>query len=184
VPLRRLRENVAERGDAIVLIGFMGSGKSSVGRELAARTGMPLYDTDRMVAQRVGLSIPEIFARGGEAEFRDCETEALEQLPRVPMIVVTGGGVVLRPRNVELLRSLGAVVHLVADEETLWQRVSRRTNRPLLQTENPRGTLGELLQKRASLYTDAADFQVDTTELSHGDVAAAVWREVENLHVS
>jgi shikimate kinase len=175
---------VAERGDAIVLIGFMGSGKSSVGRELAAQTQLPLYDADRMIVQRVGLSIPQIFARGGEAEFRDCETEALEQLPHVPAIVVTGGGVVLRPRNVELLRALGAVVHLQADEETLWQRVSRRTNRPLLQTPNPRATVSELLQKRAPLYRDAADFQIDTTDLSHQQVAAAVLRGVESLHVS
>jgi shikimate kinase len=172
---------VHPRGEAIVLIGFMGSGKSSVGRELAARTRLPIYDTDRMVAQRVGLSIAEIFARRGEEAFRDCETEALEQLPRVPAIIVTGGGVVLRAANVRRLRELGPVVHLEANEETLFARVSRRSSRPLLQTADPRGTVSELLRKRAPLYRAAADFSVDTSELSHQEVADAVlrgWRGV------
>ncbi|CAN5653617.1 shikimate kinase [soil metagenome] len=175
---------MAARGDAIILIGFMGSGKSSVGRELAARTGVPLYDTDRMVTSRVGLTITDIFAQRGEEAFRDYETEALLQLPGVPAIVVTGGGVVMRAENVERLQELGVVVHLQADEETLFARVSRRANRPLLQTADPRATLTELLQKRAPLYRAAADFAVDTSTLSHEQVADAVLRGVETLHVS
>src|SRR3712207_6437984 len=104
----------------------MGSGKSSVGRELAKRTDLPRYDTDEMVRARFGLAIPEIFARHGEEQFRAAETEVLRSAPNEPAIVVTGGGVVLRPQNVALLRRLGTIVNLSADEETLFARVSRR----------------------------------------------------------
>lgn len=172
---------MTERGRAIVLIGFMGSGKSSVGRLLAGKTGWPRFDTDEMVSARFGRPIPEIFAEFGEEEFRNAETEALEQLSAAPpAVIVTGGGIVLRPGNVELLRRLGKLVHLEADEETLFQRVSRRSARPLLQTENPRSTLRELLRVRLPLYRQAADFHVETSRLSHEEVAEAVIKNLEH----
>jgi shikimate kinase len=170
------------RGRAIVLIGFMGSGKSSAGRILARKTGWPRFDTDEIVSARFAMAIPEIFAEFGEEKFRDAETEALRGLPSVaPAVIVTGGGIVLRPENVELLRRLGMLVHLEADEETLFRRVSRRATRPLLQTENPRATLTELLRVRLPLYREAADFQVDTSRLTHDEVAEAVIRKMESL---
>src|SRR3978361_2045614 len=107
---------MSERGEAIVLIGFMGSGKSSVGRELGARTGLPRYDTDEMISARYGLPILEIFAQHGEDAFRAAETEALGQMPASPAILVTGGGIVLRAENVRVLRELGLLVNLAADE--------------------------------------------------------------------
>lgn len=173
---------MSERGEAIVLIGFMGAGKSSVGRELVKRTGLPLYDTDRMVAARVGMPIAEIFASYGEEEFRDCEAAALAQVAERPAIVVTGGGLVLRTANVEAIRRLGSVINLVASEEALFERVSRRGTRPLLQTSDPRGTLSELLRKREPLYRAAADFTIDTTNLTHAAVAEAVLRGVAEMH--
>src|SRR3954463_5747786 len=103
---------MSERGTAIVLIGFMGRRKSSVGRELAVRTGLPRYDTDEMVAARYGLRIAEIFARHGEEAFRAAETDALSQLPHAKMILVTGGGIVLREENVRVLRQFGLLVNL------------------------------------------------------------------------
>src|SRR5437588_7925281 len=128
-----------ERGDAIVLIGFMGAGKSSVGRTLARMTGLLRFDTDEMVAARFGLTISEIFETHGEEKFREAETDALRELTgKGEAIIVTGGGIVLRPGNVALLRALGSIVHLWADEATLFKRISRRTTRPLLRTENPR----------------------------------------------
>ena len=170
------------RGRAIVLIGFMGSGKSSAGRILARRKGWPRFDTDEMVSARFGRPIPEIFAEFGEEEFRNAETEALEQISAAtPAVIVTGGGIVLRPGNVEILQRLGMLVHLEADEETLFQRVSRRSSRPLLQTENPRSTLGELLRARLPLYRQAADFHVETSRLSHDEVAETVIRNMEGL---
>jgi shikimate kinase len=165
---------MTERGEAIVLIGFMGAGKSSAGRALARRTGLPLFDTDALVSERAGVSISEIFAQHGEDEFRARETATLLAISRAPSVVVTGGGVVLRPENVAAMKQLGVVVHLTADEETLFERATRRSVRPLLQTADPRATFAQLLQARAPLYKDAADVAVDTTGKRHEEVVTAV----------
>ena len=130
-----------------MLIGFMGAGKSSVGRALARRTGLPLFDTDQLVSERLGLPITEIFAQRGEDEFRACETAVLAEIPAQPAIVVTGGGIVLRAENVAAMKRLGTVVHLTADEETLFERATRRATRPLLKTSDPRATFAELLRR-------------------------------------
>jgi len=170
------------RGRAIVLIGFMGSGKSSTGRALAGKTGWPRFDTDESVAARFGKDIAEIFQEFGEEKFREAETEALRELSgAAPCIIVTGGGIVLRSENVELLRRLGMIVHLEADEETLFERVSRRSTRPLLQTEDPRGSLAKLLRERQPIYRETADFEVDTTRLTHEEVAETILRSMESL---
>ena len=171
-----------ERGDAIVLIGFMGAGKSSVGRTLARMTGLPRFDTDEMVGARFGLTISEIFEIHGEEKFRDAETEALRELSgKGEAIIVTGGGIVLRPGNVELLRALGTIIHLEADEAALFKRISRRSTRPLLRTENPRTTMTELLRVRLPLYRSAADIEVDTSALAHDEVAKLILEKIEQL---
>jgi shikimate kinase len=170
------------RGQSIVLIGFMGAGKSSTGRALARRTGLPRFDTDEMVSARFDLPVTEIFARFGEEKFRDAETEALEQLAdAAPAIIVTGGGIVLRTANVRLLQQLGKIVSLEADEETLFRRISRRATRPLLHTENPRATLVKLLRVREPLYREAADVRLDTSRLTHDEVAEAILKSLEKL---
>lgn len=170
------------RGQSIVLIGFMGAGKSSTGKALARKTGLPRFDTDEIVASRFGLPVTEIFARFGEEEFRHAETEALGRLSEAaPAIIVTGGGIVLRPGNVKILRELGRVVSLEADVETLFRRISRRATRPLLQTENPRATLVELLRVRDPLYHAAADVRLDTSRLRHDEVADAILKSIEKL---
>jgi shikimate kinase len=167
---------------SIVLIGMMGAGKSSVGRCLARRAGLARIDTDEMVAAKFGISIAEIFSRYGEGEFREAEREALRDLvTRDAAIIVTGGGVVLREENVDLLKQLGVIAWLDADEETLFERASRRGERPALQTENPRETFSELLQKRGPLYAKAADFRVDTSSLSHEEVADKILDKVGEL---
>lgn len=178
---RRLIRTVAERGEAIVLIGFMGSGKSSVGRALAGRTGMPRYDTDELVSKRFGLHITAIFDWHGEAAFREAEAEVLRGIPAKAAVIVTGGGIVLRLDNVTKLRTLGRVVHLTADEETLFARVSRRKTRPLLQTANPRQTLAEMLKVRAPLYRAAADVTIDTSAMTHEEVADAILDAMSKL---
>ena len=170
------------RGQAIVLIGFMGAGKSSTGKALARKTGLACFDTDEIVSKRFGLSVTEIFVQLGEEEFREAETEVLEQLAKAaPTIIVTGGGIVLRPENVKMLGELGTVVSLEADEETLFRRISKRATRPLLQTENPRSTLADLLRVRAPLYRAAADIRLDTSRLTHDEVADAILRSIEKL---
>jgi shikimate kinase len=162
---------MAERGNSIVLIGFMGAGKSSVGRRLERRTGFPRFDTDEMIASKFGLSVPRIFELHGEDIFRDAESETLRSLDsRRASIIVTGGGIVLRTTHRELLPQVGIVVYLQTDEETLFQRISKRASRPLLRTEDPRATMKQLLEKRLPLYEEIADFTVDTSQLGHDAV--------------
>ena len=164
---------------AIVLIGFMGAGKTTVGRELALLTGWPRHETDLIIAARAGVSIAEIFTERGEEEFRALESEALENLPTKRMIIATGGGIVLRPANVAILKRLGTVVYLEADEATLFERVSENVElRPLLPADNPRAAVARLLAEREPLYRAAADFIVNTTGLTPPEVAQAIIRFV------
>ena len=170
------------RGKSIVLIGFMGAGKSSTGAALAKQTGLPRFDTDELVSKRLGLAVPEIFKTLGEEAFRDSETRALSGLANSETgIIITGGGIVLRPDNVKMLRTLGTVVFLETNVETLFRRVSEGAPRPLLQSENPRSTLQELLRVREPLYREAADMQVDTTTLTPNEVADSIVRSLAQL---
>jgi len=159
----------------------MGAGKSSVGRALANRTGLPLFDIDELVTARLGVSIAEIFARDGEEGFREAETAELAQLPRAAAVIVTGGGIVLRSQNVAALQRLGIVVHLTADEATLYERAMRRPTRPLLQAENPRERFTHLLRVRAPLYDAAANASVVTSALRHEEVVDAVLEELARV---
>jgi shikimate kinase len=167
---------------SIVLIGMMGAGKSSVGRCLQRRTGLTRVDIDETVAAQFGMSIREIFEKCGEAKFRDAETEALRKLtPARSAIIVTGGGIVLRPENIDLLKKIGTVVWLTADEAILFKRASRRDGRPLLRQENPRVVFSELLRKRQPHYAAAADFEVNTSAKNHGEVAEEILSKIEEL---
>lgn len=162
-------------GRSVVLIGFMGAGKSAIGRELAKRTKLLRQDTDELVRARFGSPIREIFTQHGEEVFRNAETEVLRKLEnKPPMIVVTGGGIILREENVRLLRLLGMTIWLDADEEILWHRASRRGNRPLLQTTNPREKFSALLRERRPLYQAAAERRIDTSNASIVDVAIEI----------
>ena len=176
-PLPSLRTVSSVRTN-IVLIGFMGSGKSSIGRLVASRLGFQFVDTDAVLVERDGRAIAEIFAREGEARFRDLETSVLKSLGvRERCVISTGGGVILREENRTLLRQLGLVVWLTASEDVIFDRVSRTNKRPLLHTANPRETVTQLLAARRPLYEAAAQFTVDTTTLTHAAAAAAVIAE-------
>jgi shikimate kinase len=167
---------------SIVLVGMMGAGKSSVGRALERRTGLARLDTDEAVAAQFGMSIAEIFEKHNEEKFRDAETETLRNLVHDrATIIVTGGGIVVRAENVDLLKRLGTVVWLNTDEATLFERASRRNTRPLLQNDNPRAVFSELLRKRSPLYKAAADFEIDTSKLNHDEVAETILRKMEKL---
>ena len=153
----------------------MGAGKSSVARELARRDGRRWVDTDRLVAERSGLPITEIFARHGEEGFRRMESDALRSLGGSRRLVVaTGGGIVTRPENVPLLRALGGVIFLTASEDVLFERVSRTSHRPLLHTADPRATFAELLARRVPLYTACAHLTLDSSTLTHAEVAGVI----------
>jgi shikimate kinase len=167
---------------SIVLIGMMGAGKSSVGRSLQRQSGLARLDTDEMLAGELEMSIAQIFEKHGEKKFRDAETEVLRKLaPDRPAIIVTGGGIVLRRRNVDLLKNIGTLVWLAADEATLFERAGRRDHRPLLQKEDPRAVFSKLFQERESLYAAAADIRIDTSHMSHDEVAEAILNKIEEF---
>ena len=177
-----MRYSGVNAAKSIVLIGMMGAGKSSVGRCLQRRTGLARLDTDEMVATQFGVPIAQIFERHGEEGFRDAETEVLRKLaPDRPAIIVTGGGIVLRPQNVDRLKALGAVVWLSADKAKLFERASRRNDRPLLQKENPRAVFSKLFRERDMLYAAAADLRVDTSTKTHDEVAEAILNKLEEF---
>ena len=168
--------------DNIVLIGPMGAGKSSIARELSRLGRRRWVDTDRLVVQEAGMPITGIFATRGETTFRALETAALRSLiDSRRLIIATGGGIVKEPANRDLLQGLGCVVWLTADEDVLYERVSRNDKRPLLQTQNPRATLHELLERRRPLYADCAHVTVDTSTQSHAQVAETVLAHVRDF---
>jgi len=164
----------------IVLIGFMGSGKSSVGRMIASKLDQRFLDTDHLIVQKSGQEISEIFKAQGESYFRDQERLTLESLQDTTRcIIATGGGIITCPENIPLLHQLGFVVWLTANEEVIFDRVSRSTKRPLLQTANPRETISNLLAQRNPLYHEAAQFTVDTSDYPHGAIAETIIAEAE-----
>ncbi len=159
----------------LILVGFMGSGKSSIGRMAAQRLRFQFVDTDAIVIERAGMEISEIFAKHGEAHFRDLETRAIESLAaRERYVIATGGGAVLREENRTHLRALGFVVLLVAREEIILERVARHSKRPLLHTPDPRATIEHLLAERRPAYEAAAHWTLDTSELTHEQATAAL----------
>jgi len=140
-----------------------GSGKSTVGRQLARRLGLPFFDSDHVIEQRLGCSIREFFAREGEAAFRDAEEQVLRELAQgANAIVATGGGAVLRAGTREALRSGGKVIYLRSTPEELYRRVRHDTARPLLQVADPMARLRALHAERDPLYREAAHFQIET----------------------
>ena len=171
-----------EPAENIILVGFMGSGKSTVGRMLARQLRFHFLDTDKLVEQRARMTIPEIFSKYGEADFRERETAELESLAGLHRhILATGGGIVTVPQNIPLLRSLGLVVLLKADPDEIYRRVSRNSARPLLQVEDPRKRVLDLMAKRQPLYESASHFQVDSTRLRHEDVTAKILDEAHRF---
>jgi shikimate kinase len=162
---------------------MMGAGKSSVGRCLRRRMGLALLDIDEVVASNFGMSIPEIFAEHGERKFRDAETEALRRVrTKEQTIIITGGGIVLRKENVEILKKQAAIVWLDGDEETLFARASRKQSRPLLQTKNPRKTFSQILGARRPLYANIANIRVDTSVLTDEEVAVAILAKLRRMN--
>ena len=154
---------------------MMGAGKSSVGRCLNRRTGLALLDTDEIVASKFKMSISKIFATHGERKFRDAETDALRRIrTEEQTIIITGGGIVLRKENVEILRRHGAIVWLDGQEQMLFSRASQKRNRPLLQTKNPRKAFSQIIRKRRPLYANIAAIRIDTSGLTDEEVAVAI----------
>lgn len=147
----------------LILIGLPGSGKSTVGRQLARRLGLPFSDSDHVIEQRLGCSIREYFEREGEAAFRDLEESVLDELTAEHNAVLsTGGGSVLRPANRQRLRERGQVIYLRSTPDDIFRRVRHDSSRPLLQVKDPMARLRELFAERDPLYRETAHFVIET----------------------
>ncbi len=160
----------------------MGAGKSTVGRYLAKALGRDFYDSDREIEDRTGVSISWIFEMESEAGFRSREQKVIEQLTGLKDIVLaTGGGAILSEENRRVLRSRGHVVYLSASVEQLLRRTAKDKSRPLLQTENPKQQIADLLEKRDHMYRDVADVILKTGEQSIQHVVSGLIQQLEDL---
>ncbi|SNB46186.1 shikimate kinase [Geobacter sp. DSM 9736] len=158
----------------VFLTGFMGTGKSTVGRILADRLGRRFVDLDACIVADSGLSIPDIFARHGETYFRDREQEALGKLAtKDPLVVATGGGVVLRDENRRLMRESGIVINLTASVETVVERLRHDEGRPLLREDKSPEKVMAMLAEREQYYQDAA-VRIDTTGRAPESIAEEI----------
>lgn len=161
----------------IILIGYMGSGKTTVGRNIAKLKDYTFVDTDEMIVEQQQRSINEIFAADGEQAFRDMETALLRQLideKRECLVISTGGGMPLRAENRQLLSELGKVVYLKASPRTIYNRVRGDTTRPLLKCEDPMKRIEKMLAEREPLYEEGAWLIVEVDELRQSEAALRI----------
>ncbi len=147
----------------IFLIGPMGAGKTTIGKQLAQALGMTFRDTDQEIQRRTGVDIPTIFEYEGEEGFRQREEQVIDELTQIEQqVVATGGGAVIRERNQQHLSARGIVFYLACSAEQQYERTYRDRNRPLLQTEDPLSRLRDLMAAREPLYRSTADYVVST----------------------
>lgn len=157
-------------GRPIVLVGMMGSGKTTVGRRLASRLGVGFVDSDAEIEAAAAMSIPEIFAARGEDEFRAGEARVIARLLREHSgIIATGGGTFMNADTRAAIKESAVSIWLSADFDLLFARVSKRANRPLLQTPDPRGTLKRLIDERYPIYA-LADISITSRDVPHDAV--------------
>ena len=162
----------------ILLTGFMGAGKTTVGKKLAKRLGYFFIDTDREIEKEQGCRITEIFKYGGEECFRDLETDILQKLQtKQNLVIATGGGMVLRNENRSLMQSLGTRVYLKVELQELMRRLKKDKKRPLLQKSKPEEHILEMLQQRKSIYEEA-ECIIDTTDLSPHQMVTEIIRKI------
>ena len=158
----------------------MGSGKTAVGRQLAAKSGLEFLDSDQEIQRRTGVDIPYIFEKEGEAGFREREKEVIAELTqRAGILLATGGGVVLDAENRLKLKATGIVIYLYTTVEEQLRRTGRSKTRPLLLNDNPKATLLALRKQRQPLYDEIADYRVDTTGRRVKNVAASIFRMLD-----
>ncbi len=157
-----------ERIENLILIGFMGCGKTTIGEALAKQLKIPMKDTDKLIEEQQNCTIQEIFSQQGEEAFRKMETKLLLELveSKERKVLSTGGGLPLREENVALLKQIGCIIFLDVDKDTVLNRLQHDTTRPLLQGANVEAKVEELLVKRRSFYTSAADIVVNVNYAS------------------
>lgn len=166
----------------IVLIGFMGVGKSTISQELHVQSGRKEWDTDAMIVEQEGKSIPDIFAENGEEYFRQTETDIIDELGSYEAAIIScGGGMALRDINVRKLQAIGNIVLLTADPETIYERVKDDTNRPILNGNMNVAYIRELMEKRRPFYEKAANITVKTDNRSISDIAKEILEKCTNI---
>lgn len=167
----------------IVLIGFMGSGKTTVGEALAQELSYGFLDTDQYIEKKEQMTISQIFAEKGETYFRGVETSSLQELVSdlEGTIISSGGGLPLRPENAKLLKQLGFTIYLKASQETIWERLKEDTTRPLLQCENPQKKIQDLLDYRDPIYEVGAHMVVSVDDKSVEEIAGEILRNYEMM---
>jgi shikimate kinase len=154
-------------GRSVVLVGMMGAGKSTIGRRLAARLGLPFFDADMEIEAAAGMSIPDIFETRGEPDFRDGEARVIARLlDNGPAVIAPGGGALMRKETRDRIREKAVSIWLKADAEIIMRRVKRRSDRPLLQTADPEATVGRLMSEREPIYQQA-DLTVWSRDVPH-----------------
>jgi len=166
----------------IILTGFMGVGKTSVGTQLAKDLGFTFVDTDTLIEADQSLNIMSIFSKFGEPYFREVESTIIQQVMKGERQVVSaGGGSVIRDTNREAFKKSGFVVCLTASPEAIYERIKQETHRPLLQTPDPRAKIRELLDSRATFYAQA-DVTIDTSDMSVDDVIKAIKERIKHAY--
>ncbi|SFA76374.1 shikimate kinase [Poseidonocella pacifica] len=164
----------------IVMVGMMGAGKTAIGKALANRLGVKFVDSDAEIESAATMSIAEIFARDGEAFFRERESAVIARLLEgPPMVLSTGGGAFLREENRKMVAERGVSVWLDAGLDLLWNRVRHKTTRPLLRTANPKETLRELYEARVPIYAQA---EIRVEALDHYSIEAMTTAVLRALH--
>lgn len=166
---------------SIVLVGLPGSGKTTVGRQLARRLKLPFVDSDQTIEDRLGCSIRDYFSREGEIAFRDVEQEVIDELTQCKegQVLSTGGGAVLRSINRQHLHERGRVVYLRSYPEELFRRLRHDTSRPLLQVADPMAKLRELFETRDPLYRETAHFVMETGRPSVSTLVNMITMQLE-----
>lgn len=162
----------------IVLVGFMGTGKTTIAKRLADRLNMRYVSTDELIEKREGMSIPEIFSKKGESYFRKVEKEVVKEVSDFNKAVIdAGGGVVIDPENVKNLKKNGVMVCLWTDPQTVLERTKHNTYRPLLNVEDQLERIRELMEQRRQFY-ERADFHINTQKMSIEEVICEIERIV------
>ncbi len=160
----------------VYLVGMMGSGKTTTGKALAKLLNMPFVDLDERIVERAGQSINDIFKTHGEPHFRKLESELLKQIASESgQVVATGGGIVLDPKNAEILKKVRPTIYLKTSLDVLWERVKRKRDRPLLQAPDPQKTLASLLAEREPLYQQVANMTYFTDRKTPEEVANEIF---------
>ncbi len=165
----------------IIITGFMGTGKTTVGKIISNKLNFIFLDIDELIEKTTGMKISEIFKKFGEPRFRDIETEMVKVVTKKRgQVISTGGGVVLREENLHHLKKSGIIFCLTASPNTIFERTKGCKDRPLLQVDNPQDKIKELMNERRPFY-EKADIIIDTEGLSASEVAERVIKEYERL---